>query len=194
MPDNPATTLAGQSNDTTRPRSCAGGANPVAGGFVRVPPGIDERHVLQWNGGWSVLADTSPSLIREFGGCMMLGSGQLVPMKHNLCAGGADSLIELKPCALGVTIWFHQTSAQTTITERELRDLYQVIGSHFAGGAVSEAEVEAAAKVREAELARLICEAWIRDERWPTMTIPYFWAEIAARAALDAAAKVREER
>ena len=105
------------------------------------------------------------------------------------CAGGADSLIELKPCALGVTIWFHQTSAQTTITERELRDLYQVIGSHFAGGAVSEAEVEAAARV----LCWMACSSYrCVANKGDCMAWTGYKRE--ARAALEAAAKVRKER
>lgn len=64
--------------------------DPVSGGFVAVPAGIDERHVLLRNGSWELLVGANKNQIREFGGCMMLGSGQLVPLDQQPTSLGAD--------------------------------------------------------------------------------------------------------
>lgn len=54
--------------------------DPVSGGMVNVPQGIDERHVLLRNGNWELRVRAHVDWIREFGGCMLLGSGQMVPL------------------------------------------------------------------------------------------------------------------
>lgn len=57
-------------------------SNPVAGGLVSVPAwAASGRYVLQKNGIWSLVSETHRNIIREFGGCMLLGTGQMVPLK-----------------------------------------------------------------------------------------------------------------
>ena len=53
--------------------------DPVSGGLVRVPPGVDQRHVLLKDHSWGDLDSAPKAMIREFGGCMLLGNGQMVP-------------------------------------------------------------------------------------------------------------------
>ncbi len=59
-------------------------SDPVAGGLVRVPSwAASERYVLQKSGIWSLLSETHANIIRDFGGCMLLGTGQMVPHSGN---------------------------------------------------------------------------------------------------------------
>lgn len=53
--------------------------DPVSGGIVETPAGVDERHVLLTDNTWAP-RPAPRFLIREFGGCMLLGSGQMVPI------------------------------------------------------------------------------------------------------------------
>ena len=53
--------------------------DPVSGGIVAVPGwAANERYCLQTNGIWSLRSETHPDVIREFGGCMLLGTGEMV--------------------------------------------------------------------------------------------------------------------
>ena len=54
-------------------------SDPVSGGIVTTPPGIDHRHVLLKNNTWELRERAHADQIREFGGCMLLGTGQMVP-------------------------------------------------------------------------------------------------------------------
>jgi len=56
-------------------------AGPSPSYIVRAAAGIDERHVLLIDNSWSLIEDATRETIREFGGFMVLGNGQLVPMK-----------------------------------------------------------------------------------------------------------------
>jgi hypothetical protein len=56
--------------------------DPCSGGFVEVPSNVGAAHVLLITNEWRLRAElTDTDVIRDFGGCAQLGSGQLVPIE-----------------------------------------------------------------------------------------------------------------
>lgn len=54
--------------------------SPIAGGMVKVPGwASNERYCLSAINRWVLRSETMPDSIRNFGGCMLLGTGQMVP-------------------------------------------------------------------------------------------------------------------
>ena len=54
--------------------------SPIHGGIMEVPRwAANERYCLNLNNRWVLRSETMPDLIKEFGGCMLIGTGQMVP-------------------------------------------------------------------------------------------------------------------
>ena len=56
--------------------------DPISGGLVRVLSGVNHRHVLMADGTWRLRSTLKAGdEIRRYGGGMLLGNGQIVPLE-----------------------------------------------------------------------------------------------------------------